>query len=53
VPSQEYNVMPWHYSLLIPMNMDYPEVSWRIAQRSLCLNTDIDKAIIDLRNAKI
>jgi hypothetical protein len=35
------------------MNMDYPKVSWRISQRSLCLNTDIAKAIIDLRKAKI
>jgi NAD-dependent SIR2 family protein deacetylase len=40
-------------SALIRINMDYPEVSSRIAERSLSLDTDIAKAIADLRNAKI
>lgn len=40
-------------SVLIRINMDYAEVSSRISQRSLCLSTDIAKAIAHLKNAKI
>lgn len=32
------------------MNMEYPEVPDSIGEKNLCLDTDIAKAINDLRN---